>query len=347
MKDRLEYIDSLKGFAILLVVMGHMIAWNFSTIETIPSFENIQSMSPTPILLWKIIYSFHMPLFILISGYLFGFSHFKSFKDYLKKLYSKALMLLIPWIICGALLYLWRGSGLWNYWYLLILFILIAIVGFEIFLIDKVKSKRLQIITEIFLLICTRLVIHVIPHFINNPYLNALGEWYPHLNWMFSYFAIGCFIMRHIDMKRLMNNHLYSICFIYFIASFAFPKFSFSFNRLCLNFTSLSAIYCCFYLFIEYFKNEKVINYLKTIGNRTLDIYIIHFFFVIQIIQVGDYFIYLSHMSHFGYVTCFVLQLTYSIFISLIVITLSLYTSKLIRTSKILTIFLLGNKNYH
>lgn len=52
---RIDYIDELRGLAIILVVIGHLIQFNgFSTNN--PVFE--------------FIYSFHMPLFFSISGYI-------------------------------------------------------------------------------------------------------------------------------------------------------------------------------------------------------------------------------------------------------------------------------------
>lgn len=53
MNARISYIDQLKGIAILLVVLGHVIGYN--------NCENS--------FLWRFIYSFHMPLFMFISGY--------------------------------------------------------------------------------------------------------------------------------------------------------------------------------------------------------------------------------------------------------------------------------------
>ena len=103
MKQRFEYIDTIKGFAILLVVMGHVIAWSFE------SFDAVISMSPTPILLWHIIYSFHMPLFMFVSGMLFGLSHFESFKDYVTKIWKKTKMLIVPYLVCGILVYMAWG----------------------------------------------------------------------------------------------------------------------------------------------------------------------------------------------------------------------------------------------
>ncbi|OYP59578.1 acyltransferase family protein, partial [Prevotella sp. P3-122] len=50
---RLQYVDFLKGFAILCVVVGHIAAFN-----------------PKCDLLIDFVYSFHMPLFFFISGFL-------------------------------------------------------------------------------------------------------------------------------------------------------------------------------------------------------------------------------------------------------------------------------------
>ena len=55
MSKRINYIDYMRGIAIILVVMGHLIQFNgFPTSN--PVFE--------------FIYSFHMPLFFAISGYI-------------------------------------------------------------------------------------------------------------------------------------------------------------------------------------------------------------------------------------------------------------------------------------
>ena len=53
-------IDVLKGIAIILVVLGHVIVGYYDTLYYQTN------------LIFKICYSFHMPLFIYISGYLVG-----------------------------------------------------------------------------------------------------------------------------------------------------------------------------------------------------------------------------------------------------------------------------------
>ena len=61
--NRQLYIDWLKGFCILLVIMGHVIAWMYSDFDVL-----LKASSDGFNLLWKLIYSFHMPLFMFCSG---------------------------------------------------------------------------------------------------------------------------------------------------------------------------------------------------------------------------------------------------------------------------------------
>lgn len=72
--SRLTALDSLRGFGILLVVLGH-------------ASRSVGLVS------W--IFSFHMPLFFIISGMLF---HERQFLDSFKK---KATRLLIPYLFFG------------------------------------------------------------------------------------------------------------------------------------------------------------------------------------------------------------------------------------------------------
>lgn len=45
MKQRIEYIDAIKGLAIFLMVMGHAIAWNYEDYNTICNFYPEQSIN--------------------------------------------------------------------------------------------------------------------------------------------------------------------------------------------------------------------------------------------------------------------------------------------------------------
>ncbi|MBN8253923.1 acyltransferase family protein [Priestia flexa] len=80
--NRINWIDTAKGIGILLVVLGH---------TSIPS--NLES--------W--IYSFHMPLFFFLSGFLFKESKYPTMIIFLKK---KVQTLLIPYFAFSLLTYL-------------------------------------------------------------------------------------------------------------------------------------------------------------------------------------------------------------------------------------------------
>ena len=54
MNTRISYIDALRGFAIILVVIGHLVQNNYSD-----AYHNS---------ILDVIYSIHMPLFFFISG---------------------------------------------------------------------------------------------------------------------------------------------------------------------------------------------------------------------------------------------------------------------------------------
>lgn len=82
--QRLEWIDITKGFAIILMVFGH---------SSIP-----KSIS-------NYIWSFHMPLFFIISGFLYNASKYKSplslsKKDIIHLLYPIFFLASLHLLVC-------------------------------------------------------------------------------------------------------------------------------------------------------------------------------------------------------------------------------------------------------
>lgn len=83
MNNRLDYIDKLRGFAILCVLVGHILI--------------IYTQEKTRYPLVEIIYSFHMPLFFFVSGYV-GYKSQSTQKGVYSFLKGKVKSLLIPYI---------------------------------------------------------------------------------------------------------------------------------------------------------------------------------------------------------------------------------------------------------
>lgn len=87
---RIPYLDFLKFFAIASVLLGHSVEQTTGN----DFWDN-------PI--WSFIYTYHMPLFMLLCGYFFGSSLKLSFVELIKK---KFLQLGIPSITAWILMYL-------------------------------------------------------------------------------------------------------------------------------------------------------------------------------------------------------------------------------------------------
>lgn len=84
--NRILWLDALKCFAMFLVIWGHVIQYGVTDY-----LENDIHID---------IYSFHMPLFMMISGFFAGNIAKYSFGKFLKK---KFIQLIFPCIIYGFL----------------------------------------------------------------------------------------------------------------------------------------------------------------------------------------------------------------------------------------------------
>lgn len=113
-EQRNHHFDNMKGILILCVVLGHTISNLFY------AWTNCLATK----YLYYLIYTFHMPVFIFISGF-FSKRH-SDYETYLKKTVSGCL---IPYLIFNALyalpsvsdaLNVWKPT--WIMWYLLSLF---------------------------------------------------------------------------------------------------------------------------------------------------------------------------------------------------------------------------------
>ena len=93
MKERIYWIDTLKGLLIMLVIMGHRVGNDFSQ----------------TLLMAKVyIYSFHMPLFFFLSGYVFKVKEEDTFLGFLKK---KGQKIIVPLVFFSLII------ALFNYTY--------------------------------------------------------------------------------------------------------------------------------------------------------------------------------------------------------------------------------------
>lgn len=93
--ERNRNIDYVKGLLIVLVVLGHGMQFGFGSLYKDEElfFDDY---------LFRAIYTFHMPLFMFICGYLFYHSNHKSFTIVIK---SKLRSIGIPWLAYSIIIY--------------------------------------------------------------------------------------------------------------------------------------------------------------------------------------------------------------------------------------------------
>lgn len=142
-KNRIEWIDALKGFLIFCVTIGHCNAW--APIE-------------------KYIYSFHMFLFFFISGFLFSVK--PTAKEMLIKCSKRIFLPFIVWNVVSSLIGLLYTRDLWNFveelfvikgnltwnptiWFLLVLFLTESIV----IILKLYRKKWISILTVVLSLV--------------------------------------------------------------------------------------------------------------------------------------------------------------------------------------------------
>ncbi len=129
---RETWLDGLKGFAILLVILGHVLS-GYLDAGTYPaaydSFYGVRT--------W--IYSFHMPLFFLLSGFTFTLAYWRRGRGWLRQLvnlmWTYVLFAGLQWCVKQAVPELVNEAydledlrrmfvePLGNFWYLYVLFV--------------------------------------------------------------------------------------------------------------------------------------------------------------------------------------------------------------------------------
>ena len=269
-KDRIAYLDFVKFVAILLVCVGHCYVMT-------PNLDSIVR---------PIIYSFHMPLFMLVCGYFSTRSLEIPIKFLLEK---KSRQLLLPVISCTIMTVCLFGGGIRMeiigcVWFLKNLFICYLIARFV---------KYVNMPVEITLSLSWVILLII-------PYGGTLM-----INYLYFYFCVGYLIHKHLDYLQIYKVLLFSISLVFFIVALCLnwtnPPEKVDINLLMYSpfkfvvqvFVGLSGsiivIGVCeliYKLFGKWQRVGKVLSYFSTIGRYTLGIYVVQTFIIERIITV-------------------------------------------------------------
>ena len=339
---RILYMDALKGFAILLVVMGHTIAWNFSD-RAIVLFENNQPNNIRIVgLIFQFIYSFHMPLFFLISGF-FSYKETCILKKQLKK---KTVSYFVPYLFSGVIIYSLFGGNDFGYWFLLSLFELSVLSAF-FSKFSPLFNKTKSILLDLFILFLPYLALQYIllRSYFNVPYIEI---------WKFGYYYVPFFcgyLLKKYDTQLFevfVGKKYLTVFFVTFLLSFLYRYLEISESEQIhkvIKFLLFHVIYdftlplsgCLF--FVSLFRiceDSKIKYFFSEIGKYTLGIYLFHMFFVIQIPAIGNFWL-TTNLS-----TVLSTQICYSAICSLVAISISIVITKIVSKSTLFNFLLLG-----
>ncbi len=261
LSSRLDYVDRAKGVMILLVIVGHICQYDFCRGKDEPLF--------------RFIYSFHMPLFFLLSGYVMGVSRQKlQSQPFRTWLWRKVQTLLIPFVIWGLFIYRYIDP-----------------IGKSP--LDVEALRQLIVIPYhngawfLISLFCVQMVCY--PVFRYNKYyvwcvpllFLAIGSW---LGGSFFYcnphhylsFLAGYLIFKYKD--RIFCADVATTALLAFVlAEIVYPH-----PLICTISAGITLLFVCQHLCVGGGKTWLA-NQINTIGRNTMVVYLLHFFLLFQV----------------------------------------------------------------
>lgn len=298
LKNRDIKIDALRGFAIILVVVGHIIQTSFLDYD-----ENH---------FFRIIYSFHMPLFMFISGYVAYLS--VNFSAPITNIFKKFIQLGIPflsWYFIFDVLFrraygnisiidsakqliLNIDMGFWFLWALFLCFVVLNLSSY-LFRIMLFTRKYIDIVYYTFLVLV-----------LFNINVQIFGV--PFLKNYFIYFIIGYLLKKYLpELSRLKeySKEIALTIFIVLLVGWFRGQIPLPISLLDINIISQESQILVYNLIIAfsgilvtYFMIEKAIEnilaqkILTYIGKYTLEIYIMHLYAIsflsVYIVGIGN-----------------------------------------------------------
>ena len=285
--DRIPYIDILRGFAIMLVVLGHAIQYSVKNFDDYPLF--------------RLIYAFHMPLFMFISGFVYR----HGTRNPWLFLRNKSQILVLPFISWLLITFIWfhtitvpnaveflkgvikspDAGGLWFLWVLFLIYVVMAFSQF-------IAPRRAVMVT-----LCFYIVLNLLIHKIASVNVLGLGL----LCWYLLFFVIGHVWALKLPRNRpsLVTSLIFTLVFIMLMTIWQrggnnviegyfanYPHLEVLMLVKGYNYiTALSAIVALMGIFrIITEKYGKYLSKMRLLGLLTLEIYVTHIYFLSTIL---------------------------------------------------------------
>ena len=330
-RQRIEYIDAMRGFTMILVVYSHIC--HFCLGDSLLGFN-------------ETFFLFRLPCFFMLSGWLFEPVAQRSFMANVR---HKFMVQIIPTFIFLLLLapppefFHQLGALKGGYWFTFVLF-----EFFVLYMLIVRISKRWSVLVALAIALSS----FVYARYYNSIQLSAVGIQIWIVNalgfasvalWrFFLFFYIGGWMRRHFDdfIWWTSKPAIFLMIIVVFFAIASTPHIDnvcYEMGRFYIGgITGMWMVFTIFRLSTLSLKKLHLSEPLQYVGTRTLDIYLLHYFFLPRFLMpyAGQLKAFDSQFVEFWAILA----------ISLIVLSLSLLASYIIRLSPFLGHYLFGVK---
>ena len=330
-RQRIEYIDAMRGFTMILVVYSHIC--HFCLGDSLLGFN-------------ETFFLFRLPCFFMLSGWLFEPVAQRSFMANVR---HKFMVQIIPTFIFLLLLapppefFHQLGALKGGYWFTFVLF-----EFFVLYMLIVRICKKWSVLVALAIALGSFVYARYYNSFqlsavgIQIWIVNALGFASVALWRFFLFFYIGAWMRRHFDAIIWWTSKpaIILMIIVVFFAIASTPHIDnvcYEMGRFYIGgITGMWMVFTIFRLSTLSLKKLHLSEPLQYVGTRTLDIYLLHYFFLPRFLMpyAGQLKAFDSQFVEFWAILA----------ISLIVLSLSLLASYIIRLSPFLGHYLFGVK---
>ncbi len=328
-KQRIEYIDAMRGFTMILVVYSHICHFCFG--DSLLGFN-------------AVFFLFRLPCFFFISGWLFETMARKPFWMVARR---KMMVQLVPTFIFLFLLapppefFHQLGALKGGYWFTFVLFEFFILYMLAVRLCRK-WDFGVALLIALGSFVYSRYYHVILSSAVGwQVYAIKLLGFLSVVVWRyFLFFYIGAWVRRHFEAFVRWTDKpmvVLLILFVFSVVASTPHKDHLVYEMLRLYVGGISGmwmVFCFFRLSASWLQRIRLSKPLQYVGTRTLDIYMLHYFFLPRFL--------ISYMDQLQAFDSSVIEFVIILSISLLVLGVTLITSYVIRLNHFLGHYLFG-----
>lgn len=288
---RFAPIDAMRGFAILLVVMGHIAS------QSLEWFEGTT---------FAIITTLHMPLFVVLSGYFATKALDLSPRGIVKFWQGKVLRLLLPLVLIPTLYqYIKYGSLMLplsailnEFWFTYTLFYIFVV--FYLFRaltsLLRLEGMKNQWLIELIVALSSIILVEWLAHEYH------MHSWASRLQlgrvaWLYKYFVLGYFVGKYPAIQTKLKDHavgcISALLLLLGVVLYTYLELPLSYGASLEATHILIALSACTLTYYTAYRltdeTQGISRVMITLGRYSLPIYLTHYFFLLPLAGLRPY----------------------------------------------------------